>query len=271
MKIKKWLETRSDWGVSRNELEIILSKISGLSRTELILHEDKNLINDEKLKELDTLVKKRASGTPMAYVMGYREFYGREFFVNEQVLIPRPETETMIDIVKRIAEKDFPRKSLKIVDVGTGSGCIAVTLKLELPDAEVLAVDNSVGALAIARKNAEELNADVKFLKSSLLEQVEGRCDIIVANLPYVDINWDWIDQKELAQEPKNALYAEDGGLALIFELIDQVVERAEHGAYLVLESDPSQQGRLAEYAVGAGMRIICRDGYISAFQYLGA
>ena len=270
MKIKNWLEARSGQGVSRNELEMILSKISGLSRTELILREDEDLINDVELKELDALFKKRASGTPMSYVMEYREFYGRDFLVDKRVLIPRPETETIIDIVKEIVEKDYSRRPVKILDVGTGSGCIAITLKLELPEAKVLAVDNSAEALVVARKNAERMKADVDFLESSLLEQVGENQDIIVANLPYVDAKWEWVNREELAQEPESALYAGDGGLALIFELIDQVVKRAKLGTYLILESDPSQQERLAEYAMNAGLKIIRRDGYISIFRYLG-
>lgn len=182
-------------------------------------------------------------------------FYGREFYVDQNVLTPRPETEVIVDEVLKLCGKPIlpgikPEKpklnpqGLKILDIGTGSGCIAITLKKELEGAEIYASDVSEKAIEIAQKNAENLKAPIHTIISYLCQNVNITPDIIVANLPYVDKNWDWVDQKSLKQDPDLALYAEDGGLALIKELIDTAISE-----YLILEADPSQHQEIIDYA----------------------
>ncbi len=198
------------------------------------------------------------------------DFYGRDFEITSDVLIPRPETEMMIDMVLNLVGKPFlpgvkPSKAklpedITIMDVGTGSGCIAVTLKLLLPQAKIMATDVSDKALEVARKNASELEAEVEFLQSDLMENVKNKPDLIVANLPYVDENWEWVDKKELSKEPALALYADDGGLSLIFELIDQATERGVN--HLVLEADPCQHERIVEYAKKKGLELVETRGF---------
>ena len=200
-----------------------------------------------------------------------QDFYGRDFIITPDVLIPRPETEMMIDTVLNIMGKPFlpgvkpsePKlpEDITILDVGTGSGCIAITLDLLLPQAKIVATDVSDKALKIARKNASELGAEVEFLQSDLLMNVKVKPDLIVANLPYVDENWDWIDKKALSKEPALALYAKDGGLELIFKLIDQVAEREVH--HLVLEADPCQHERITSYAKKKGLALRETRGFI--------
>ncbi|MBR5620980.1 peptide chain release factor N(5)-glutamine methyltransferase [Candidatus Saccharibacteria bacterium] len=266
MKIKDYLNSGSERGINRGELEILISKRLGLSRTEIILKEDEDLLADENILQLDNDIKRRLAGEPLAYILGTREFYGRDFLVDKNVLIPRPETEVMIDVVKKIAASEA--RDLKILDVGTGSGCIAVTLKLELEGVKVLAVDVSKSALEVARDNAKRLGAEVEFIESSLLEKVEAEdFDIVTANLPYVDKSWDWLSRRDLASEPELALYAEDGGLALIFELINQVKKQLRPGTYLALECDVSQQDRLIMYAKNLGLELIQKNGYITVFR----
>lgn len=191
---------------------------------------------------------------PKAYKDGVQEFFGREFLVSPDVLIPRPETEAMVEMVLSLAGKEYlpgvavpdsvlPEKP-RILDVGTGSGCVAVTLKLELPEAEVSACDISLPALEVAEKNARRLKAEVEFMKSDLLSAV-GKCDkfdVIVANLPYVDRSWPWISGVEC--EPDLALYAEDGGLEIVFRLFKQVQNKTN---YLLIEADPCQHERVKE------------------------
>ena len=200
-----------------------------------------------------------------------RDFYGRDFIITPDVLIPRPETEMMIDTVLNIMGKPFlpgvkpsePKlpEDITILDVGTGSGCIAITLDLLLSQAKIVATDVSDKALKIAQKNASELGAEVEFLQSDLLKNVKVKPDLIVANLPYVDENWDWIDKKALSKEPALALYAKDGGLELIFKLIDQVTERGVH--HLVLEADPCQHERITSYAKKKGLALRETRGFI--------
>ena len=184
-------------------------------------------------------------------------FYGRDFTITPDVLIPRPETEMIIDAVLNLVGKPYlpgvkPAKArlpknCKILDVGTGSGCIAVTIKKEILEAEVSASDISEKALMVAQTNAREFSADVNFIKSDLLNNINSDFDIIVANLPYVDANWDCVDKKALSHEPAIALYAEDGGLALIKQLISQAAKRKTK--YLILEADPCQHERIIDYS----------------------
>ncbi|MBR3269878.1 HemK family protein methyltransferase [Candidatus Saccharibacteria bacterium] len=175
--------------------------------------------------------------------------------MDENVLTPRPETEQIIDEVLSLAGKPIlpgvkpekpalNAKGLKILDVGTGSGCITITLKKELEEADIYAVDISEKALEIAKKNAKNLNATITIKKSYLLNNIDFTPDIIVANLPYVDKDWDWLDKESLKEDPGIALYAEDHGLKLIKELIDTA-----NSKYLILEADPSQHQEIINYA----------------------
>ncbi len=188
-------------------------------------------------------------------------FYGREFLVTKDVLIPRPETEQLIDQVLSLAGKPYlpgmkpPKRKLPqnstIWDIGTGSGCIAITLKKELPDYHIVATDISEKAIKIAQKNAKTLDASLTFIISHLLKNVKFTSvpDLVVANLPYVDENWDWLDKKALAKEPSIALYAEDHGLKLIKELIDEAAELK--APRLILEADPCEHQAIIDYAKG--------------------
>ena len=177
----------------------------------------------------------------------------------------------MVDMVLSLVGKSYlpgvrPDKAklpedLTILDVGTGSGCIAVTLKLELPEARVVASDVSEEALKVARENANKLGAEVEFSKSDLMDGVDVCPDLVVANLPYVDENWDWIDKEALAKEPSLALYAEDGGLALIYKLINQIADKGIK--HLILEADPCQHERIQEYAKKKGLALCETLGFI--------
>ena len=198
-----------------------------------------------------------SANLPLAYKNGYQDFYGRDFIVTPDVLIPRPETEQIIDTVLNLAGKPYlpgikpsPRKlppNPTILDVGTGSGCIAITIKKELPKARVYATDISKKAIDIARKNAEKHSISIPFIISHLLENVNITPDLIVANLPYVDEDWDWLDKDSLSFEPSIALYAKDHGLKLIKELINQSTERKI--PYLILEADPCQHKTIINFA----------------------
>lgn len=212
--------------------------------------------------------------SPKAYKKGVQDFYGRDFIVTPDVLIPRPETEQIIDAVLNLAGKSYlpgvkptqrqlPPKPT-ILDVGTGSGCIAITIKKELPEATVYASDTSKKALKIAQKNADKHSAPITFIISHLLTNVKCTPDVVVANLPYVDKDWDWLDKDSLSYEPTEALYADDHGLALIKELITQASER--HVKYLILESDPCQHDKIISYAQKAGFVYHETRGYILLF-----
>ena len=201
-------------------------------------------------------------------------FYGFDFYVDENVLTPRPETEQLIDEVLKLCGQPIlpgvkPEKpkldprNLTILDVGTGSGCIAITLKKKLPETDLYASDISEKALKIAQKNAKDLGASITTIISHLLKNVNIAPDLIVANLPYVDKNWTWLDHESLKSDPDIALYAEDGGLALIKELLDTASAK-----YLILESDPSQQEKIIKFAKNKYQKIKI-NGYATVFKKL--
>ena len=208
---------------------------------------------------------------PKAYKNGYQDFYGRDFLVTPDVLIPRPETEQIIDAVLNLAGKPYlpgvkpaPRvlpENPVILDVGTGSGCIAITIKKELPEAEVYATDISEKALKIAQKNADKHSAPISLIISHLLNNVKFTPDIIVANLPYVNENWDWLDKEALSHEPSIALYTKDHGLKLIKELINTA-----NSKYLILEADPCQHYEIINYATKKGLQHLETRGFILTF-----
>ncbi|MBQ7802428.1 peptide chain release factor N(5)-glutamine methyltransferase [Candidatus Saccharibacteria bacterium] len=226
---------------------------------------------------------------PKAYKLGKAEFFGREFIVSPDVLIPRPETETAVEIVLSLAGKSYlpsvkvgPSKlpeNPRILDVGTGSGCIAETIKLELPEANVTALDVSEKALEIAKKNAKNLGlldekTGVKFEKSDLLkiyqsaEQNSESFDVIVANLPYVSREWDWLEAPESAGikfEPELALFAEEDGLALIYRLLEEINElsrKKPFTKFLILEADPIQHRDIVAMAKSRGFSLLEIRGF---------
>ncbi len=235
--------------------ELILLNILGENdRSFFAVHGDQ-VLSSEQLRKFEEMVEKREKGVPLAYILRVKEFYGRNFVVSSEVLIPRPESEAVIDFAKELSVE-------KIIDVGTGSGCLGITLKLEISGAEVLATDISEDALKIARKNAENLRADIEFFESDLLENVEGKFDLVVANLPYVSRDWDWTSGIEF--EPEIALFAEENGLFLIKKLINQAKGRTK---YLILESDTSQQEEIIDFAKNHGFKLIKKDNFVTVFE----
>ena len=264
MKIKDWLQQGSKAAktVSPLDKELILCYNGlGIDRLQLILRADEELLPAVQAR-IDADLARRAAGEPLAYILGWREFYGRKFSITPDVLIPRPETESLVDCV---LESVPPGAVTHILEIGTGSGVIAITLKLERPTIEVTATDISPQALQLARRNAQELGATVQFLESDLLASHKLPSTppaVIVANLPYVDRDWSWTSP-ELSYEPEAALYAADGGLAVIKRLIQQAAQKYPR-APLILESDPSQQAAIVAFGREHGYLGVPRGDYVT-------
>lgn len=264
--IKGWLlnatKVLSTAGIPtpRLDAEIILAKAIDQDRTFLHAHSEDN-INEAHLKIANDHLNKRLKRIPIAYILGYKEFYGRNFIVNNSTLIPRPESEKIIDVLKSI---ESTNQKLKLVDIGTGSGCLGITAKLELPDLEVTLIDISSEALKIAKSNAKQLSVDVTILKNDLLDNNDEKFDIIIANLPYV--NPDWERSPETDFEPKIALFADDNGMLIIKKLIDQTVNSLNPKGFLILESDPEQQTSIINYAKKYSLKLIKQIDYITVF-----
>lgn len=267
MTLAGWLK-EAEKKVYNLDAELIACFALGFSdRVELVLHGEEEF----DFKKADEFVEKRASGIPLAYLIGEKEFFGRRFKVDKNVLIPRPETEGIILSTLSIIEAD-QLDDLTILDVGTGSGCIPITLKLELNalgvNTKIFASDVSKPALKIAKENARILDAEVDFIYSDLLKEFEALPDVLTANLPYVDQNWDWTSDS-LKFEPALALYADDGGLKLIKRLLDEInTKKDDKKHFLLLEADPSQHERIIEYAKKNQMTRILKNDFILGFTF---
>lgn len=161
---------------------------------------------------LEEAIKRLNNGEPLQYIVGDTEFYGSIFKVNKNVLIPRPETEELVEKTLNLIPKVFNEKNLSILDIGTGSGCIPITLKKHLPDAELNAVDISRAALEVAKENAKLNNTKVNFIESNIFSNINDTFDIIISNPPYIREDEPIMDIVK-NNEPHLALYAKDNGL----------------------------------------------------------
>lgn len=207
---------------------------------------------------------------PLAYIRGDAEFYGREFAVNAHTLVPRPETETMVELVCKLVSSESAGEKAVIADIGTGSGAIAITAKLELPAADVIATDIDERCLEAARQNAQSFKTDISFLHGSLLEPFATRSlahspTILLCNLPYVPDNFQI--NTAATHEPRHALFGGPDGLDLYRELFEQTNSLAAKPLYVFTESLPPQHEALAGIAKAAGYSLEEIDDFIQLFK----
>lgn len=222
-----------DKRVARLEARVLASHGWDVENAWLITH-DTDALSNSQIAAFQSLLSRRLEGQPIAYLIGKREFYGRPFHVSSDVLIPRPDTELLVELALAWLPPD---QSLDVLDLGTGSGCIAVTLALERPHARVTAVDRSVDALSIALRNAETLNADVEFLASNWFSALgKRRFDLVVSNPPYIAATNPHLMQGDLRFEPLAALAAGTDGLDDLRHLIQTAAMQIKPGGALLLE-----------------------------------
>jgi len=222
----------------RLDAELLLAHILGLSRTDLYAHPERLLLAHQ-LVAYQALLERRAVGEPLPYLTGHIEFYGLDMAVNAHVLIPRPETETLVDLaLGKVQGCTF------LADVGTGSGCIAIALAVHAPQARIMALDLSPGALDVARANAGRHGvADrITFLQSDLLAALPKAVDLIVANPPYVAADeWPGLPREVREHEPQLALDGGPDGLDVIRRLLEQAPARLRPGGALLVEIGAGQ------------------------------
>jgi release factor glutamine methyltransferase len=266
-KFNQWLAEATKKLESNNipsanlDAELILSKTLECTRTFLHANND-NTIDSDKLKTANNLLERRANREPIAYITGHKEFYGHDYLVTKDTLIPRPESEQIIEFIKKLQFNQIIQP--RLVDIGTGSGCLGITSKLERPELDVTLIDISPQALEIAKNNATNLNAEVLIQQNDLLNNIETPYDVIVANLPYVDKTWQ--RSPETNYEPSVALFAEDGGMQLIKKLIPQCATKLNQNGYLIIEADPVQHIELIDFASDYNLNLTdCKD-YILLF-----
>ncbi|MBM7313102.1 MULTISPECIES: peptide chain release factor N(5)-glutamine methyltransferase [Streptococcus] len=205
-------------GEEAESLSFTFRGLKGLNFTEflLLLRQEVTPTNKE---EIDAIFQQLSQHRPAQYIIGKADFYGLEFAVDERVLIPRPETEELVDLILQ----ENSGAGLRILDIGTGSGAIAISLAKARPDWEVVAVDISKDALAVAKENARTNQVSVHFLESDVLQAVTGQFDIIVSNPPYISPDdTDEVGLNVLTSEPHLALFAEEDGMAIYRQIAEQ-------------------------------------------------
>ena len=255
----------------RLNAEHLLAHVLGRKRLELYLEFERELAEPE-LAPLRELVRRRGEGEPLQHLLGTVEFCGHIFLCDKRALVPRPETEQLVELL--ISNFQFRNPNFRVLDVGTGSGVIALALAKEFPDAKISGVDISEHALALARENAEKLglSSQVHFVKSNLLQNVDGAFDLIVANLPYIAEQDRDTLSREVLRDPGVALFAGAQGDELVRALIDQAPVRLRPGGMLALEIGIGQSEALLSILAGKKYRdIYSKNDYSGKPRFLFA
>ncbi len=255
----------------RTDVLVLLSDLFGTDKSWVHTHPEQEL-DELQLRELGYKLTKRINHTPLAYIRGFKEFYGRQFTVNSKVLVPRPESESFITLIKTI-DMEMPR----IADIGTGSGCLGITAALEMPESTVHLYDINLGALGVAKYNALQHGLELPCFESDLLNNLAGGpYDILLANLPYVPKNL--VTSPEITREPALALFSGLDGLdhyrqfwkqvrALPNNLpLDPKSESARKPKYILVESLENQHGSLETLAKNAGYKLVETDVLVQLF-----
>jgi release factor glutamine methyltransferase len=230
---------------ARLNAEHLLAHALGRKRIELYLEFERPL-GEPELAPLRELVKRRGEGEPLQHLLGTVEFCGQTFLCDKRAMVPRPETEELVELLKL----EIRNSKFKIVDVGTGSGVIVLSLATKFAEAEVHAIDVSDDALALARENAARLGLGerIQFAKGDLLENIPERFDLIVANLPYVSMQDRQSLSREVLRDPEVALFGGECGDELVRELIEQAPEHLQPNGLLALEIGLGQSEGLAQF-----------------------
>ena len=237
---------------ARLTAELLLAHSLEVEREYLYSHDDR-ILSDAEYQELEDLLYDRINGVPLQYIVGRQEFYGRYFGVTPAVLIPRPETEHIIEAVLEIRRSQSFAVAPRILDVGTGSGCIAVTLALEIVGAQVFASDISEAALQVASSNAARLGASVAFVCMDVLDAITGQFQFIASNPPYVRPGDIHRLQREVREyEPHVALFSPKDEMEIYSRLIRGAEALLSRGGHLLMEVGIGMDERVLEL-FGAG------------------
>ena len=236
-------------GTPRLDAELLLAHGLGVRRIDLYLLHDRPL-REPELGATRALIRRRGSGEPVAYITGVREFYNRAFAVTPAVLIPRPETETLVEVALRRLHEANDNADTAVVDLGTGSGCIAVTLAAEVPSLHVVATDASTTALDIARANAATHGVDqrITFIQGDWAQPLSSHVDVVLSNPPYVTTGELAATAPDVRDfEPRLALDGGPDGLGAYRSMLASLVGRTNPGAVLLLEIDPRRAQLVAD------------------------
>ena len=225
--LKQKLKTHFEAVELSSIIGMLIEEVSGWNRTQQILHQN-TAFNQTQVDQIEKYTEQLISGKPIQYILGKAWFMGQNFIVNENVLIPRPETEELVEWI--ISYANIKNKTLSILDIGTGSGCISIALKMALPHCEVSALDVSKEALKVAQLNANNLNVSIQWMEQNILDTValENAYDIIVSNPPYIPIREKESMQKQVVNfEPSLALFVPDEDPLIFYRTIAKMAKQS--------------------------------------------
>ncbi len=273
MTINEWFNATQDIlsqaGIETARLDslVLLCDIIDKDKSWVLAHPE-HVLQRSEIKILSTIVAQRAKHTPIAYVRGKTEFYGREFIINENVIVPRPESEAILELLKKIISGN---EATTIIDIGTGSGALAISAKLEFPAANVIASDIDSGCLDLARRNADKLRVEIEFVIGDLLQPFQNskfsiQTYILMCNLPYVPTAYP-VNEAAM-HEPKLALFSGTDGLDHYRRLFAQLLELPQSAQYIITESLPIQHNQIADIASRSGYELLDSDGLTQLFSY---
>ncbi len=257
----------------RLDADVLLMHVLKIDRVRLLSHPEIT-ITEEQRKAFTELVERRKKGEPVSYITAHKEFWSLPFKVTKDVLIPRPETECLIEEVLRFYPS--PSGSLRICDIGTGSGIIAIVLAKELPSVRIVATDNSEGALLVASENAfsHGVGERIEFFKTDILAGISGDFDIICSNPPYISEEEYLLLPEGIRHfEPRDALVAEEGGLAVHRKIIAEGACRLKPGGRIFIEIDERQKDAVISLFEDQGKYcdIDCRRDYGGMYRVISA
>lgn len=269
--IASWLKYASNHlsqygdNTARLDALVLLEDVLSKDRSWLLAHPELK-ITSPKLKKLNVFITRRLNHEPLAYIRNKTEFYGRNLYIDNRVLEPRPESEAMIDMLK---ELELPVRPT-IIDIGTGSGALAITAKIEMPSSYVIASDIDKNCLSVARKNINNYKLDIKTYRGSLLsalplDGIIGHDTILLCNLPYVPDNFR-LNQAAL-NEPKLAIFGGKDGLDIYRQLFIQCVELNFKPEFILTESMPPQHNKLKSITLSGGYNLLKSDDFIQVFS----
>jgi release factor glutamine methyltransferase len=238
---------------------LLLAHVLGVERPHVVAHPEREL-TDEEARAFKDAIARRAAGEPFQYITGRQEFYGLEFEVTPDVLIPRPDTEVIVDGAKRLWAGLPEREGRWVLDLGTGSGAIAVALARELPGARVVATDVSEAALAVAARNAARHAPDVRLLRADLVDAFSGPFAMIATNLPYIPAPVvEGLQAEVRDHEPRVALVGGEDGLDLYRRFFDRLPAVLAPDGVVLCECGFTQSSALERLAAERGLRFVDR------------
>ncbi|MGM9879109.1 MAG: peptide chain release factor N(5)-glutamine methyltransferase [Bacilli bacterium] len=243
MKIKDILKEEKKL---QDQKKLALEQVLNLSKPEIILNKEKELTKKE-YKTYQKIIKKLQKNIPIQYITHKAFFYGKEYYVNKNVLIPRPETESLVQDTLTLIDKYFKDKNLKVIDIGTGSGIIAITLNKENNHLQITATDISNKALKVAKKNQKNHQTNIKFINTDLYKNIKDKFDVLISNPPYINENSKNIQKQVLKNEPHLALFGGKDGLDYYRNILKNIKSILKENHIIAFEIGENQGKKIQE------------------------